>query len=439
MSNPKSLTARLVLAAFLWVGTVLGLGGTALAFAFAETAERGFEARLDALLRGMVASVEFSPQTAIRFARPLGEPRFEQIFSGWYWQVSDGDRILARSRSLWDQDLPVHQTQDQSGAREIGRMTGPQNQALLVLERDLIFPNKADPVHVLVAADLAELHEDAQNFNRLLALSLTLLGLGLVAGVVVQVRFGLKPLRALAGDLDAIRRSPDRRLDGVYPAEIAPVVDAMNAVLEHDSTMMARSKTHLGNLAHALKTPLSVLRAECDGKAAEQVAVMNRLVEHHLTRARAQANSARALKRRIALAPVAEGVVAVLARLYPETAINVDLAPQCDFPGEAEDIEEMLGNVLENACKWAGRQVRLTARTQDGALILVIEDDGPGMTQAEIETAQKRGARLDEHIPGWGLGLSILDDLVEMNGGQLCYGRSQWGGLRVEMEFAATE
>lgn len=429
-----SLTLRLVGAGLIWMLVLLSAGGIVLTTAFRESVLQEFGQRLDALLRGMIAVTDIGPDGSLVITRPLGDPRFEQIFSGWYWQVAEPSGRLIRSRSLWDSTLPVHDDGTEMRRHEIA---GPRGEMLLVAERDLHFPGMVGPVHILVAGDRREVDERIRSFDLLLLTALGLFAVGMAIAVVLQVRYGLNPLRAMTADLAAIRRGDSQRLNGQYPQEIAPLAEAMNAVLEHDAALIERARTHVGNLAHSLKTPLAVLRAELHdspGKPAgdEQVRIMTRLIEHHLARASATAGSGRALGGQIAVRPVVEEISAVLGRIHASRRIRIDIrvSPDVQFRGGREDLEEMLGNLMENACKWARSRVRVTAAAATGQLVMCVEDDGPGLSPDQTVAASQRGARLDEAMPGWGLGLGIVTDLATVNGGTLALDRSELGGLR---------
>lgn len=431
-----SLSVRLVAAALVWMLLLLGAGGVVLSTAFRQSAVQEFGHRLDALLRAMIAVTETTPDGSISLVRSLGDPRFEQVFSGWYWQVAEPSGRLIRSRSLWDSTLPVHV----AGAEERREITGPRGEPLLVVERDLRFPGAAGPVHMLIAGDLRELNDRIRGFNRLLYIALALFAAGMTVAIVIQVRFGLQPLRRLATDLAAIRDGRRQRLGGGYPREVTPLAEAMNAVLEHDSELIERARTHVGNLAHGLKTPLAVLQAELHGTpdravTETQLRTMTRLIEHHLGRAAATASSGRALGSRCAARPVAEEIAAVLGRIHASRNIEAEIAIPDDtvFHGPREDLQEMLGNLMENAWKWAHGKIRVEARNADQRLILTIEDDGPGLTPEQAAIAAPRGVRLDETMPGWGLGLGIVADLATINGGSFAIDRSELGGVRATL------
>lgn len=433
--KPASLSVRLVAAALIWLALILAGGGFTLAWAFRDTVEREFSNRLDAMLRGLVASVEIGADGKLTIIRPQGDPRFGQVYSGWYWQVQGPRGEMLRSRSLWDEIIATRDNGTQLLTRS---ETGPRGERLLIVERDLELPNLTGPVHVLIAGDLREVAEPVHRFGLLLAVALGLLGAGLAAAILIQVRFGLRPLRAMAADLEAVRSGTRARLETGYPAEVAPLAESMNAVLDKDAELIERARTHVGNLAHGLKTPLAVMAADPDPEVArQQVQAMRRLIEHHLGRASAMAGAGRMLGTSIPIDDTAQGIAAVLSKVFADRNLSIQILadPDATFAGHREDLEEILGNLMENACKWARTRIRVSAHRKDGALILAIEDDGPGMAADKVAEASRRGRRLDEMSEGWGLGLSIVADLVAVNGGDLTFGHSELGGLAVNVRF----
>jgi len=419
-----------------WLILALATSGTLIRFAFEDSVERAFKQRLATAVRSLAAALEVGPDGSVQLARPVGDPRFEQPLSGWYWQVADTGGVKLRSRSLWDAALPVLPAPE-PGVVAYGRATGPQGEALLTAERDLTFPERAQPVHVAVAASRADVDAELARFDRLLGASFLVLALGLAAAMAVQVRYGLKPLSRLAAELDALKRAEGRRLSTDYPTEIAPLAEAMNAVLDHDAQLVERARTHVGNLAHGLKTPLAVLRAELSSGApdpdalAEQAARMERLVEHNLARARAEASSARVLGTTVPVAEVVAEIARVLAKVHADKGLAIECSGDSQFPGDRDDLAEMMGNLMDNACKWARRRVVVTAAAGQ----LTVEDDGPGLTAEQCAEATRRGIRLDETAPGHGLGLAIVRDLAELHGGVLELGPSELGGLRARLTF----
>jgi signal transduction histidine kinase len=440
----NSLAFRLVASAAIWCALLLSVGGYALSRLFADTVERNFDARLGVLLEGVVAGSDLAADGSLTLRPQLGEPRFEQPLSGWYWQIDDGGP-LQRSASLWDQVLPVPPLADGQGVTIDGM--GPQNEPLRLLARAISLPGRELPFVYTIAGDRREIDAETARFNRLLILGLGTLLAGVVAAVLIQVRFGLEPLRRIRRALAAIRVGEAKRLEGGYPEEIRPLADELNALLDHNEAVVERARTHVGNLAHGLKTPLAVLTNEASrsqgGLASltlRQTALMREQVDHHLSRARAMA-TASVIGARCDVAPVLTDLRRTLARIYATRQLAIEIAcpAEAAFRGARQDLEEMLGNLLDNACKWARDQVTATTTTIGERLVVVVEDDGPGLPPERRSEVMERGRRLDERMPGSGLGLSIVVDIAELYGGKLCLDEAAAGGLRARLELPAAK
>ena len=432
-----SIAFRLVVGAALWIAAALIAGGLLLSALFRDYVERNFDSRMSVFLDALVAASEIDGAGQIALANPPGEPRFDQPYSGWYWQVSDAGGLRQASRSLWDQTLALVEGAP-TGAIQSFAATGPNGQRLRVLQRDVILPESGGPLHYAVAADSAELDAELAPFNQTLVWSLAVLGLGLIGAVLIQVPFGLRPLWRLRAALAEIRAGRAERLDGDYPTELKPLANELNALISHNAQVLERARTHVGNLAHALKTPLAVLNNEAardtgslGQTVARQVAVMRRWVDHYLARARAAA-TVDLIGARTEIAGVVADLSRTLMRIHAERQVMVEaaVAPELAFRGDRQDLEEMLGNLMDNGCKWARRRVRVEGRSQTRDLVLTIDDDGRGLDPAERAEALGRGRRLDESVTGSGLGLAIVRDIAELYGGRLELDASPLGGLR---------
>jgi signal transduction histidine kinase len=416
----NSLAFRLVASAAIWCALLLSVGGYALSRLFADTVERNFDARLRVLLEGVVAGSDLAPDCTLTLRPQLGEPRFEQPLSGWYWQIDDGNGTQQRSASLWDQALPVAAVT--VGQSVTGDATGPQDEPLRLLSRAISLPGREQPFVYTLAGDRREIDAETQRFNRLLVLGLGTLLFGVVAAVLIQVRFGLEPLRRIRRGLAAIRVGQAKRLAGDYPEEIRPLANELNALLDHNEAVVERARTHVGNLAHGLKTPIAVLTNEASrsrGSLANltlrQTALMRQQVDHHLSRARAMA-TASVIGSRCDVAPVLSDLQRTLARIYASGTLTIEATcpPGVAFRGARQDLEEMLGNLLDNACKWARKRVEATTEETGERLVVLVEDDGPGLPPERRSEVMERGRRLDERVPGSGLGLSIVVDIAEL-------------------------
>ena len=329
----------------------------------------------------------------------------------------------------------------------LAEVPGPSEQTLRVLVRPILLPGQDAPYWYAVAGDESELRGPKNRFDRLLALTLAMLFAGVLAAILIQVRFGLQPLFRIQRALSAIRSGESRRLEGAYPSEIQPLARELNALIDHSETLIERAQTHVGNLAHGLKTPLSVLANEArDDRSSfgelvdRQTTLMRQQVEHHLARARAAATS-NILGARSEIAPVLADLKRTLERIHGERdiSIEVDSPSNLIFRGARHDLEEMLGNLMDNACKWARSRVRVRAGRREDTILLTIEDDGDGLPPSKRDEVLKRGRRLDESVPGTGLGLSIVVDLASLYGGGLELGDADLGGLSVRLKLPAGE
>ena len=443
----ESLSARLIAAAAVW--TLLGLvvGGAVLSNAFRMAAQNSFDAALQADMDGLIAAAELDPNGGVMLADRFLNHNFDRVYSGLYYQIRAGQSGGQISRSLFDKEInPVNQSR--KGSLTWGSAVGPENQRLRVVSRqvDLTPDINTDANYTfLVAGDMAEVERQTREFNTTLFWSFLLLGLGLIAAILVQVKVGLAPLRKVSKALGKIRDGEARRLDGNFPTEIAPLASELNSLIQHSEEVVGRARTHVSNLAHFLKTPLSVLAAEADAQPGaladmvkRQVFSMRRQVDHYLARARA-AGSLDVLGNRTQLSSVMDDLSRVIARIHAARGVVIDA--ECDdgiyFRGERQDLEEMLGNLIDNACKWARSRVRVRCEKAAGRLILTVEDDGPGLSAQQRSQVGERGERLDETVPGSGLGLAIVRDIAKLYGGSFALDDSALGGVLARLELPA--
>ena len=441
----KSLASRLVISAAIWCALLLTASGFTLSTLFGDAVRHSFDARLAVLLEGVVAGTKIGEDGRLDLNLQLGEPRFDQPFSGWYWQISDGEQPVRRSSSLWAQALVLPHPEGEEIV--LPDVAGPSGQTLRVLIKPILLPGQDRPYWYAIAGDESEFQDPKNRFDRLLALTLAMLFAGVLAAILIQVRFGLQPLFRIQRALSAIRSGESRRLEGPYPSEIQPLARELNALIDHSETLIERAQTHVGNLAHGLKTPLSVLANETrDNKTPfselvdRQTTLMRQQVEHHLARARAAATS-NILGARSEVAPVLDDLRRTLRRIHGERGIAIEVTcPQkLVFRGARHDLEEMLGNLMDNACKWAKTRVRVVAERRDDTILLTIDDDGDGLPRSKRDEVLKRGRRLDESVPGTGLGLSIVVDLASLYGGELKLDDADLGGLSAKLRLPAGE
>ena len=447
----NSLSARLIIAAAVWTAVGLVVGELALSGIFRASVEDNLDATLETDLDGLIAATDAEPNGDINLESGFVLARYQRAYSGWYWQIIPVDPTRAASarlsRSLFDKILVPT---DHTKVRDLtfGHALGPENQYLRTIERRIEFPVTATSRHddtraytFLVAGNLAEVDARVADFNVVLFWSFLGLGVGLIAAMLIQVRIGLQPLRRVSEALSRIRDGKARRLEGEFPAEIAPLATELNSLIEHSAEVVGRARTHVSNLAHFLKTPLTVLSSEAEAQPGpladavlRQVGTMRRQVDHYLSRARA-AGAADALGNRTQVLPVLADLARVLMRIHADRGIRieVDCPPSLFFRGERQDLEEMSGNLIDNGCKWADTKVVVHAALAGRRFELSVEDDGAGLTEEERALVGGRGERLDETVPGSGLGLAIVRDIAKLYGGSFVLGESVLGGLKASL------
>ncbi|GAA0577288.1 ATP-binding protein [Caenispirillum bisanense] len=443
-TGAASLQRRVLLGAVLWIGLALAAGGWVLVELFRDHVEAQAEARLVTAMDQLIAALAVAGDGTVAVAPPPADPRFRQPFSGLYWQVGEAAAPLARSRSLWDAVLPLPADEVADGALRLHRLPGPRGAALLTAERMVRLPQRADALRVAVAEDAAATEAAVGRFTRDLSVAFAVLGRALGLAAAAQGTAVLRPLARLRRRVLAVRQGAAERLDGRFPAEVAPLVDDLNALLEHDRDTVARARRQAGDLAHGLKTPLAIIAAEADALTAaghaeaagilrQQVEAMRRQVEANLARARAAAS--RDLPG--ARAPVAaalEPLARAIGRLHGRE-VTLDLPAGLAFRGDAQDLQEMAGVLIDNAAKWASGRVTVTARGDGAEVVVIIDDDGPGLPPDQREAVFRRGARLDEAVPGSGLGLSIARDVAELYGGSVSLEDGNGGACRAVLRL----
>ncbi|MCW2307881.1 ATP-binding protein [Rhodobium gokarnense] len=513
--TPRSLSSRLFIGAAVWSAVALIFAGFILSAVYQNSVERSFDERLNVYLKLLVgamvsadapvsvdaeagppgepeagtqaeaqAEAQSQAQAETRAAAApdagpqqpdaepdadddtatidlpdpgsLGEPRFELPLSGWYWQVgSDNATGLAMTSGSLLGDalaLPSRFGAEPDDTRTWrGYVPGPNDEELRVIEREISFPERGT-FRIAVAGNADEVRADVASFRSTVALTLAVMGFGIIVAVIFQVQVGLRPLQRMSNALYAIRTGAADRLHGDFPAEIEPLAEELNALIDSNREVVERARTHVGNLAHALKTPLSVVVNEARRedtpfarKVREQAEQMGVQITRHLERARIAAQR-RVIGAVTDVGPVTERLVRAMRRIHEEKTVTlrIDAGKPPAFRGEQQDFEEMLGNLVDNACKWAASEVTVTiaaAARRPGVdrdmMLIHVDDDGPGLTPSEREEAIKRGRRLDETVPGSGLGLSIVTELARLYGGEIRLDAAPAGGLRATLSLPA--
>ena len=457
MGRNWSLARRLFVGAAVWSLIMLIVTGSILTVLNQSQTVRLLQAELDATLTTLTRAADVSESGEVTLFRNFAptDERFTRPLSGRYWLVArlnENGQVASyqNSNSVWDWSVPwsnlqLTEASENPGQIYYGDTLGPDRERLHYAAKSVLLGQDI-PVLLIAAADRSPTDRITQQFLITLTLAMIVLAVGLIIAMLIQVRIGLKPLGRIEKHLSEIRAGSREKLSEDYPQEIAPLAVELNKLIEHNRKVVERARTHVGNLAHALKTPIAVLMNEARGDDPLAVLVrrqtenMSSNVNHYLKRAQAAAR-AQTLGARTPIAGPIDDLTRLLQRLFTEKGLSV--APgrvdELSFRGERQDLEEMLGNLLENACKWARTKVRVSAMKddEDGLLLIHVDDDGPGLTEDERKQAVERGVRLDETAPGTGLGLSIVKDLAEMYSGRFELSESPWGGLRATLKLPA--
>ncbi|MDQ1899264.1 HAMP domain-containing sensor histidine kinase [Paracoccus sp. WLY502] len=430
----RSIRGRLLLLAAVWLAAALLAAFLFISSLLRDFITDRFDAEMAAVADGLIASLDLNDEGRIELDDPPTDPRFRLPFSGWYWQVASEAGVIARSDSLLDGLLRGPEG-DFSG----GLGVGADGAVLRVLRRQVTLPDEAVRIAVTVTAPRAQIDDSLRQISRPLGVALAALGVVLALASVVQVTAGLTSLNRLRRDLARVRAGTSDRLALPDVSELRPLTAEINAALDQNADLLARSRQHLGNLAHSLKTPLASLANELplDHRGQALITRMDRLIGWHLRRARSA--GPRALGQRTPVRPVIDDILMVLRWPMQDKGMTaqVDCPDDAAFAGERQDLEEMIGNLCDNAVKWGRSHLAITV-SQSPGLTIRIDDDGPGMVETDAPRALIRGGRLDEHgASGSGLGLAIVADLAALHGGGLRLERSALGGLAAVLELPA--
>lgn len=443
----RSLSFRVVSFSTLWAVVALVVIAGLIAALYRDATERSFHSLLLAHLYSLVTAVSISEDGELQGAPELYDLKFAQPESGWYWSVepvSPGINGGFRSASLTEPvaSPPVTEVPFDSQFQRIYEAVGPGGERIDVVENDFILDAQNRIARFRVMGNRSELELDIAAFKTQLYSYLALFGVGMTAINAIVILLGLRPLDQVRNALAQVREGTAMKLDGKFPSEIEPLANETNALIENNRRILERARTQVGNLAHSLKTPVAVLLNE--GRAmggekgkliVEQSAALQQQVEHYLQRARIAAQRDSVVFR-TPMNEATERLVRVFRKLDPSVEVTYEQpADELVFAGEREDIEEIAGNLIENAVKWARSTVRVSLAAAGSSIILTIEDDGPGIPEAKSREALKRGRRLDETKPGSGLGLAIVHDLVREYGGDLALERSDLGGLKAAIRL----
>jgi signal transduction histidine kinase len=435
-----SLSRRLLFGAAIFITLALVVAGGFIGFALRRFITGQIDQRLDSQILSVASAIETGPGGQPRMTRDVDGPPFNRPESGWYWQVLDTN---LKSRSLGAENLaPDLKKERLDEPRPFpSDQTGPYDEPLhLRIQRRHVGPST---VTIAVSAPRAALNGPLREAMTTLAISLGALGFALLLAIFLQVRLGLRPLRRLRSDLADVAAGRLERVPAEQPEEIRPVVAEMNTLLDQNAEGLARARRHVANLAHGLKTPLTTLSLalaepgrDQDGSLRKLATLMDRRIRHHLGRAKAAAQDGPARAHTKVLRHIADFGEA-FEKIYAgkDVKFDMDVPAELTVACEAQDLDEMLGNLLDNAFKWSRGNVKVSALEPGADAVIGIEDDGPGLSDGELPEAMLPGHRLDESVPGYGFGLPITRELAELYGGSLSLSRSALGGLKAELRL----
>jgi signal transduction histidine kinase len=444
----NSIRLRITVASLAAIAIAIFVANILIANLFKEHALKQFEATMQVQLNQIASLIIAEPKSGrIALTSQPSEPRWSAPLSGYYWQINLPDGQLLRSRSLWDSTLNVSQ-KETAGTSNFYYIDDLSNQHLLALTKNLSIDGGSTKFLLTVASDTKELDKAILAFQSSIQGYLLILAIVLLAILFLQISFGLSPLSALKKSLHQFHIGEAERVEGAFPVEFNPLVAELNDVIEKNSTIVTRAKTQAGNLAHAMKTPIAVISNALEDKnichdsfkalVQEQICKAKEQIDWNLAKAKA-ATSSKNPRLKTSVLPVIESIVAVMHKVYAEKALRIEVqspaAYSLIFNGEEHDLQEIVGNLLDNACKWAKTRVDISIASYKNGLQIVVEDDGLGVNPADYGKVLKRGFRVDELTQGSGLGLAIVDDLATLYGGSIELGQASLGGLRVQVRL----
>lgn len=444
----ESLTRRMIGVAALWIVALLLIGGFALDRVLSRSIVESFDTQLVFVLNSMIASSEIGPDGEVRFNRPPADQRFVEPYSGLYFQISGAGAETFASRSLWDRRLRVSDSHSDVKPHlyDSDEFSAPGHvEPLRISERDAVLPGSSVRWRFQVAQSRETINEQIRRLRSTLIWSFSALGVGLILLAALQTFYGLWPLRRVRNEVASIRSGEKTRVGDDFPAEIRPLTEEINQLLAHSEAQAEEARRHAGNLAHALKTPLTVITNAATADAPDlavtvcrEALVMRRQVDHHLARARAIGRRAAAQSRSTVWESL-EAVQRAVDRLHEGVTVDIAGDHGAQVRVERQDLDEMLGNLVENAAKYGGGRVFVTVEPKGKRIDILVEDDGPGIPEERRGELFKRGARLDTTgKPGTGLGLAIVRDVAEIYGGAIHIEESEdLGGVLARLSLPA--
>lgn len=461
----NSLSLRIITSGIIVVTLTLLATTLLLVYLFREHIEQHFDALLFDHIEELVAASNIAPDGRVSLNWHPKDPRFHKPKSGWYWEIRQSEKIIHSSLSLQGNSLKISRILSNGSVAKLRQtrlllseltkhsllgkqqFSGPDNMLLRAKLLSIPSPVADQALLYVVTGPVSEIEHNVGKFARQVAISFFVLGSGLLFAVFIQVRVALKPLRAMRKAIAQVHQGEKKRLPENYPDEIQLVVSEINSLLDHRAQSLARARKNLGNLAHTIKNPLAVIINEADSIGNESGQLMHNKaqliaanLDHYLAQARA-AGTDNLMGYRTDITKVVSDLCYSLNQLYQDKHIKItilDLGNYC-FRGEIQDLEEMLGNIIDNACKWTRNQIWVYAKLDrtNQRVLLYIEDNGPGIPDNQLINVLQRGKKLDETIPGHGLGLNIVSDITQLYKGSLTLEKSPQGGLRAILDLPA--
>lgn len=438
----KSLTLRIIILSGFWIILALVLTAMLLLYYYRDHIAKHYDAHVFMHLEEMVAASHLTDDGELRLSAYPSDPRYDILYSGWYWEIRYHGKVLRRSHSLGGETLDLGHLQVMEGTR-IHEIVGPREEPLRIQTLEIPGGPAGERLMLVATAPMLGIKDDVIDIAEHMLISFMLLAAVLILAVVLQVRLALRPLTAVSKGIAAIRDGKAEKLRGEYPREVEPLVNELNNLLEHSMVLLKRARNQLGDLAHSIKNPLTVINNEANAMPAEQKQLILKQtgdiassVDHYLSRARVFGTE-NVLGARSQVKSIVEDLTFVMKRIHGDRNLEFDLSGlgHCSFRGESQDLEEMVGNLLDNASKWASKRVIVTCKFRSQRVRLAVEDDGPGISELKTEMVLTRGNKLDESVAGQGRGLGIVRDIVELYGGSLTLSRSGYGGLCAELDL----
>lgn len=442
MAVRNTLAFRIIALSGVWLIIALVFTGLMLIRDHRDHTAEHIDAHIQMHLEELFAASQFTDDGQFRLVFQPSDPRYREPFSGWYWEVRQAGQTLKHSPSLRGKSLALKDWQP-TGEVVIREVPGLNQEVLRTHLVQLKIDPNWDPLVFISTAPIDDIKEDVIDYTNHILFNFTALGIGLMLAVVLQVRVALKPLKAISTRISEIRAGKDTKLPVEQLEDVQPLVDELNNLLDHNAVLVKRARNQLGDLAHSVKNPLAVIKNAAHDLEEEQRKLIlqqaddiGKSIDHYLSRARTYGTE-KVLGSRSSIKTATEDLVYAMQRIYQDRNLVFDLSRLmgCWFKGEEQDLEEMLGNLIDNASKWANSRVQVSCSTTGGRLGILVDDDGPGIDKAEFGNVMRRGHKLDESKPGHGQGLGIVKDIAALYGGSLTLARSSLGGLQAHLEL----